>query len=186
MHETIRRRFSEANIKKWGKPDIVLIDNLRDKDGAALASSGAARGMLVVAALDSEGSGEEEKTFVPDIIVRQKLARRLCQKQFLEKKPLSRREQDTLLPYADFVRVLTALKEEGAVPKEIAWKDVAFARAVPCSECRGGYAGNIGLQEVSTGNAQIGINLAEEGLFKSAQGQTSVEEILAMLYDGRQ
>ena len=167
-------------------PDIVLIDNLRDKDGAALASSGAARGMLVVAALDSEGSGEEEKTFVPDIIVRQKLARRLCQKQFLEKKPLSRREQDTLLPYADFVRVLTALKEEGAVPKEIAWKDVAFARAVPCSECRGGYAGNIGLQEVSTGNAQIGLNLAEEGLFKSAQGQTSVEEILAMLYDGRQ
>ena len=81
--------------------------------------------------------------------------------------------------------MLSALKEEGVVGKETPWKEVKFARAVPCSECRGGYAGDIGLQEVSAGGTRIGLNLAEDGLFKSAQGQTSLEEVLSMLYDGR-
>lgn len=167
-------------------PDIVLIDSIRDSGGAALASSGAARGILVVAVLDSGATSEEEKTFLPELAINQKLARKLCQKQFLEKRPLSRREQDALLPHADFARVLSALKEEGAIPAGTAWKDVAFSHAVPCSECLGGYTGSIGLQEVFAPDAPLSLNLIEDGLFKSAQGLTSVEEVLSMLYDGRE
>jgi excinuclease ABC subunit C len=36
MHETIKRRFSEKNIKAWGKPDLVLIDGGKGQLDAAI------------------------------------------------------------------------------------------------------------------------------------------------------
>lgn len=36
MNETIRRRFSEKNIKAWGKPDLVLIDGGKGQLDAAI------------------------------------------------------------------------------------------------------------------------------------------------------
>ncbi len=36
MHETITRRFSEKNIKAWGKPDLVLIDGGKGQLEAAI------------------------------------------------------------------------------------------------------------------------------------------------------
>jgi len=36
MYETIRRRFSEKNIKAWGKPDLVLIDGGKGQLDAAI------------------------------------------------------------------------------------------------------------------------------------------------------
>jgi excinuclease ABC subunit C len=36
MHETIRRRFSEKNVKAWGKPDLVLIDGGKGQLDAAI------------------------------------------------------------------------------------------------------------------------------------------------------
>jgi excinuclease ABC subunit C len=36
MHETLFRRFSEKNIKSWGKPDIILIDGGKGQLDAAL------------------------------------------------------------------------------------------------------------------------------------------------------
>lgn len=38
MHETIARRFSQENIKKWGKPDLVLIDGGKGQLDAAIAA----------------------------------------------------------------------------------------------------------------------------------------------------
>jgi excinuclease ABC subunit C len=36
MHETLSRRFSEKNIKAWGKPDLILIDGGKGQLDAAL------------------------------------------------------------------------------------------------------------------------------------------------------
>jgi excinuclease ABC subunit C len=36
MHDTIKRRFSERNIKKWGIPDLVIIDGGKGQLGAAI------------------------------------------------------------------------------------------------------------------------------------------------------
>ena len=36
MHEAISRRFSEANVKKWGKPDLLLIDGGKGQLSMAL------------------------------------------------------------------------------------------------------------------------------------------------------
>lgn len=36
MHETLKRRFSESNIKKWGNPDLLLIDGGKGQLAAAI------------------------------------------------------------------------------------------------------------------------------------------------------
>ncbi|HEX5797988.1 MAG TPA: excinuclease ABC subunit UvrC [Candidatus Saccharimonadales bacterium] len=38
MHEVITRRFSETNIKKWGKPDLILIDGGKGQVSSALSA----------------------------------------------------------------------------------------------------------------------------------------------------
>jgi type IV pilus assembly protein PilB len=103
---------------------------------------------------------------------------------------------------ANFGRVLAALKEEGVVDKDKQWKELLFARATSCNECEGGYRGLVGLQEVLPVTALIKellkegaepakieeqareegmLSLAEDGLFKAAQGITSVEEVVRVL-----
>jgi excinuclease ABC subunit C len=38
MHETLRRRLSEKNVKAWGRPDLVLIDGGKGQLDAAIAA----------------------------------------------------------------------------------------------------------------------------------------------------
>ncbi|HVU80215.1 MAG TPA: ATPase, T2SS/T4P/T4SS family [Candidatus Paceibacterota bacterium] len=99
---------------------------------------------------------------------------------------------------ADFGRALAALKDEGVVGRDMQWKDLLFSRAADCSECEGGYRGRVGLQEALPISAYIKelvrqdaetpaldraarkegmLSMTEDGLFKAAQGLTSVEEI---------
>jgi type IV pilus assembly protein PilB len=131
-------------------------------------------------------------------VVATELVRKLCP-HCKQEKYLTREEARALEPLADFGRVLSALKEEGVVPSTQAWKDTVFYSAVGCSKCEEGYQGYAGLQEVapvsSVGkellikDASIEeialqareegvLTLAEDGLFKAAQGITSIEEIL--------
>ena len=42
MNETIARRFGEVNVRKWGKPDVVLIDGGKGQLDAALKARDAA------------------------------------------------------------------------------------------------------------------------------------------------
>jgi type II secretory ATPase GspE/PulE/Tfp pilus assembly ATPase PilB-like protein len=78
--------------------------------------------------------------------------------------------------------VLAALKAEGVVGESVQWKELLFARGVGCSRCEEGYKGCIGLQEILPGgSAQPPLNIVEDGLFKAAQGLTSIEEIQGLL-----
>jgi type II secretory ATPase GspE/PulE/Tfp pilus assembly ATPase PilB-like protein len=100
---------------------------------------------------------------------------------------------------ADLGRVLAALKEESVVGKDVAWKELMFKRATQCEACLDGYQGKIGLQEVLLATAPIKellrteasaedidkeargegmLTIIEDGLFKAAQGVTTVEEVL--------
>ena len=105
----------------------------------------------------------------------------MCTKAFHHSNKFSRAEGSALQPYADFVKVLNALKEEHVIEPSVAWKDVEFARATPCSECKGGYSGRVGLQEVVEKGSAVGLNLVEDGLFKAASNLTSVDEVLGLL-----
>jgi type IV pilus assembly protein PilB len=115
---------------------------------------------------------------------------------------LSRAEGAPLEAYADFGRVLANLKAESIVEENTQWKELLFARAAPCSKCEGGYKGLVGLQEVllvtpdiqdlirkgakaeeiqQTAHEGSMDTLVEDGLFKAAQGITSIEEVFRLI-----
>ncbi len=156
-------------------PDVVMVDSIESTEAASLAAAAAARGVFVLAA--AEGS---ERLPAAGLFIRTATVAKLCDKHFAEKAKLSRAQQDELeRKGADFAKVLAALKEEGKIDKDAAWKELLFTRPQGCSECEGGYRGRIGLHEVRSPGLP-GLNMIEDGLYKAAQGLTSVDEILAL------
>lgn len=191
-------------------PQVVMVDDVADKEVAALVASAASRGVLVLCGIEAAGAAEALEVLIeagaPARAVASSFAcavgvakvERLCTKQFHDKRALSRAQAEVLEPYTDFSRVFNALKEEDKIDTT-QWKEVHFARPTSCTECSTGYQGHIGLQEVlpaTTGIKELlqsgasaeelaalaheegMLTLAEDGLFKAAQGLTSIEEVV--------
>jgi type II secretory ATPase GspE/PulE/Tfp pilus assembly ATPase PilB-like protein len=130
--------------------------------------------MLVLAAT------KDASDFVAvDTIISLQLVPRLCD-MCKEKYQLSRQESDALEEVVNFAKVLAALRDEEIVDKQLPWKDLQFYIARGCHECTRGYKGVLGLQEVSN-PSRGGFNLIEDGLYKAAQGLTSIEAILSLI-----
>jgi hypothetical protein len=123
------------------------------------------------------GTTDESLLGQADLLVRLALVRKLATNQFAHKAPLSRAEAEALEPLADFARVYAALKDEQVIEPGAAWKDIGFAHAVPSTEHPTGYEGYIGLQEVLARGFET-LTIVEDGLFKAAQGQTGVGELV--------
>ncbi|MDO8553113.1 MAG: GspE/PulE family protein [bacterium] len=134
------------------------------------------------------------------VIVGQRLVRKLSPDR--EKYELSRNEQMQLEKEVDAGAVLRSLKEEKAVPKEATWKNVPFYRPKETAESPSGYSGRIGIHEVlpvtltikelimasGTGDAlekqarsEGMLSMSEDGIFKAAQGITTIEEVLRVI-----
>lgn len=134
------------------------------------------------------------------VAVGQRLVRRLCESK--ESYTLSTHEREELEKHMDLDRVLTSLKDEGVVKKSATWNSIPFYRPKPSAECEDGYKGRLGIHEVfevspaikevvmSKGTAdaikaqaqQEGmLTMAEDGIFKAALGQTSIEEVLRVV-----
>jgi len=165
---------TEVRVALKQDPDVLIVDDVKDESTANLVRTAADRGVFVIASAPNDD-------LRGDIEVRLALVRRLCTKAFHHSNKFSRAEGSALEPYADFVKVLNALKEEHVIDQSVAWKDVEFARATACSECKGGYSGHIGLQEVVGQGGTVGLTLIEDGLFKAAINLTSVDEVLSLL-----
>lgn len=153
-------------------PDVVMLDSITDRDTADLALAAAARGVLVLAS-----TAHEQLVPGADAVVRTGLVRKLCDKQTRRTHALERRHLQPLEPYADFAKVLAALKEEERVAQTLAWKDVRYAQATGCSECEGGYRGRTGIYEVAVPGGP-GLNVIEDALYKAAAGITAAAEVL--------
>lgn len=136
------------------------------------------------------------------VIIGQRLVRRLCPQK--TKYELSRDEQSSLEHVVDQGVVLRSLKEEKAVAKDATWKDISFYHPKEGGECPSGYSGRIGIYEVlpvtttikelimknATGDdiekqaRQEGmLTMSEDGIFKAAQGMTTIEEVLRVITD---
>ena len=134
------------------------------------------------------------------IVVGQRLVRRLCADK--SKYELSRDEQAQLEHVIDPGTVLRSLKEEKAVAKDATWKDIPFYRPKESAECPSGYSGRIGIYEVLSVTATIKelimknatgdeiekqarsegmLTMSEDGIFKAAQGLTTIEEVLRVI-----
>jgi type IV pilus assembly protein PilB len=172
-------------------PDILMVSEIKDEETAALVTSAAARGIFVIAGLAAnraaEGAEKMLELNVDPLMLEGVLAasvgtrvvKKICP-DCKEEYHLSRVEAAPIEKHADFGRVLAALKAEGVVEERVQWKELFFARAVGCSKCEGGYTGMIGLQEIQIKN-ETPLNIIEDGLFKAAQGLTSLEEVRNML-----
>lgn len=135
------------------------------------------------------------------IIIAQRLVRKLCMSGS-EKYILSKDELDSLSKSVNMDRVLGFLKEGGIIKQSNGWDEVYFYKANPSSECEDGYKGRVGIYEILAVtptiselimNGAIGIKIEEQakkegmmtmiedGMFKAAQGATTIEEVLRVI-----
>ena len=191
-------------------PDIIMVGEIRDKETASLAINAALTGHLVLSTLHTNSAagaiprlldmGVEPFLLVSTlrVIIGQRLVRRLSnQKETYE---LSRDQQAELERVIDPGTVLRALKDEKILAKDGTWKNVSFSR--PKEGGQGPYAGRVGIYEVlpvtstikelmmkSGGGDDIYkqarsegmLTMSEDGIFKAAQGNTTIEEVLRVI-----
>lgn len=134
------------------------------------------------------------------VIIGQRLVRRLdANKQTYD---LSRDQQAQLEHVVDAGAVLKALKDEKIIAKEAAWKNVPFFHPKESTEHPSGYSGRVGIYEVMPVTSTIKeliiggkgddaieaqarkegmLTMSEDGIFKAAQGMTTIEEVLRVI-----
>ena len=136
------------------------------------------------------------------VIIGQRLVRRLTPEKI--KYNLSRDEQAQLEHISNPALVLSSLKEEKIAEPSATWGKVPFYHAGESAEHPTGYTGRMGIYEVlvvtptikemimanKTGDeieAQARtegmLTMSEDGVFKSAQGITSIEEVMRVITD---
>lgn len=134
------------------------------------------------------------------VIIGQRLVRKLSAEK--EKHELTHDEQAQLEKVVDAGAVLRTLKDEKAVAKEATWNKILFASPKESTEAPSGYQGRIGIYEVlpvtqtikelvmknATGDdiekqakSEGMLTMAEDGIFRAAQGITTIEEVLRVV-----
>ena len=134
------------------------------------------------------------------VAIGQRLVRRLCDDRIQH--TLSKAEQDELSKKINMDFVLANMKEEGVVDPKATWNSIPFYKPKENGETEDGYKGRMGIHEVleisptlkemvmagKTGDeveAQARkegmLTMLEDGIFKAAQGSTSIEEVLRVI-----
>ena len=134
------------------------------------------------------------------VAVGQRLVRRLADDKVQH--TLSKAEQDELAKKINMDLVLTSLKEEGIIDAKATWNTIPFCRPNENGESEDGYKGRMGIHEVleisptlkemvmagKTGDEvetqarkEGMLTMLEDGIFKAAQGMTSIEEVLRVI-----
>jgi len=134
------------------------------------------------------------------VAVGQRLVRKLSD----DKLPytLTKAEKDELGGKVDLDKVLLVMKEEGLVKDDATWNDVTFYHPKENGESEDGYKGRMGIHEVLEVSPTIKdmvmadktgdeledqarkegmLTMLEDGIFKAAQGLTSIEEVLRVI-----
>ena len=134
------------------------------------------------------------------VAVGQRLVRRLTEEK--ESYTLSANERADIGKYVDLDRVLEALKNEKIVKESATWNTVPFYRPKEGLEGDAGYKGRMGIHEVlhispavkeivlASGTSDAieiqarkegMLTMIEDGIYKAALGQTSIEEVLRVI-----
>ena len=135
-----------------------------------------------------------------NVIIAQRLVRRLCNVK--EKYTLTEAEVTALKKSVDLDRVMKVLKEESIVAPNATWADVPFCRPKKSEESEDGYKGRVGIHEVlkmsptirdlimkgatpveieEQGKKEGMTTMLEDGIVKSVQGVTTIEEVLRVV-----
>ncbi|MEK7503172.1 MAG: ATPase, T2SS/T4P/T4SS family [Patescibacteria group bacterium] len=135
-------------------------------------------------------------------IIAQRLIRRLCKDK--DQYFMSPEEERELRKYVDLDRVLKFLKDEKIVSPGSSWKNIPLYKPKSNPECPDGYLDRIGIHEVLRMSPTIKnlvmssatsddiekqaksegmMTMLEDGIFKCAQGITTVEEVLRVIHE---
>jgi type IV pilus assembly protein PilB len=192
-------------------PDIIMVGEIRDNETASLAINAALTGHLVLSTLHTNSASGAIPRLIDmkvepfliistlDVIIAQRLVRKLSSKK--EKYNLTKAEVESLSKAVDLDIVLNTLKEEKVVGKGDNWENIPFYRAEK-NAGEEAFKGRMGIYEVLNvssavrdmiikGAAAEDINLQarkegmltmlEDGIFKAAQGLTTIEELLRVV-----
>jgi len=134
------------------------------------------------------------------VAVGQRLVRRLADDKIQH--TLTKAEQDELAKKINMDFVLANLKEENIVDGKATWNTIPFYKPKEKGETEDGYKGRMGIHEVleisptlkdmvmqgKTGDEvetqarkEGMLTMLEDGIFKAAQGMTSIEEVLRVI-----
>jgi type IV pilus assembly protein PilB len=134
------------------------------------------------------------------VAVGQRLVRRLTEDKIQH--TLTKAEQDELAKKINMDFVLANLKEENIVDSRATWNTIPFYKPKEKGETDDGYKGRMGIHEVleisptlkdmvmqgKTGDEveiqarkEGMLTMLEDGIFKAAQGMTSIEEVLRVI-----
>ncbi|MEN9647509.1 MAG: hypothetical protein RLY57_313 [Candidatus Parcubacteria bacterium] len=135
-----------------------------------------------------------------EIIIGQRLVRKLSsakEKYFLTSAGIA-----SLGKIVDLDRMMKFLKDEKIVPADAEWEKVPFYKPKPSEESDDGYKGRVGIHEVLKMSSTIRdlimknataeqielqakkegmLTMTEDGIFKSVQGFTTIEEVLRVI-----
>jgi type IV pilus assembly protein PilB len=191
-------------------PDILMVGEIRDAETAGLAINAALTGHLVLSTLHTNSASGALPRLLDmgaeaflisstvNLIIAQRLVRKLCPDTFLKYK-LKTSDIEDIKKYVDVDKVMDHLHQNKIVEKSKQFADLDFYKPNPSKKCPDGYSGRIGIYEVLLVSESIKalitsqtssdeleararkegmITMAEDGIIKAAQGITSIEEVL--------
>jgi type IV pilus assembly protein PilB len=134
------------------------------------------------------------------VVIGQRLVRKLCDEK--EEYTLSTEEVDQIAESVNVDRVVQTLKDENVIGQDDSLDSITFYKPKSTEKCEDGYSGRVGIYEVLSISEPIKdlvvqeaatedieqqarkdgmITMLEDGIFKAAQGQTSIEEVLRVV-----
>ena len=192
-------------------PDIIMVGEIRDNETASLAINASLTGHLVLSTLHTNSAAGAVPRLIDmkiepfliistiDAIIGQRLVRKLSDKK--EKYILSKAEIESISKVVNLDIVLKTLKEEKIVGKGDGWDKIHFYK--PKKDAgEDGFKSRIGIYEVLNVSTAIKdliikgsttedielqakkegmLTMLEDGIFKAAQGLTTIEEVLRVV-----
>lgn len=192
-------------------PDIIMVGEIRDGETASLAINASLTGHLVLSTLHTNSAAGAVPRLIDmkvepfliistiDAIIAQRLVRKLSTKK--EKYYLSKAEIESISKVVDLDIVLQTLKEEKIIGKSDSWENVPFYRPEKDAG-EDAFKSRIGIYEVLNVSTAIKdliikgsttedielqakkegmLTMLEDGIFKAAQGLTTIEEVLRVV-----
>jgi type II secretory ATPase GspE/PulE/Tfp pilus assembly ATPase PilB-like protein len=135
-----------------------------------------------------------------NVVIAQRLVRKLAKGS--AKSHLSKSELEALAAHIDLDKILALLKDEKVIEKSASWEKVPFYKPQKSIESEDGYKGRVGIYEVLVVSSSIRelimqgatsekieeqarkegmLLMIEDGIFKAAQGVTTIEEVLRVV-----
>ncbi|OHA86129.1 MAG: hypothetical protein A3A90_01075 [Candidatus Zambryskibacteria bacterium RIFCSPLOWO2_01_FULL_35_19] len=192
-------------------PDIIMVGEIRDNETASLAINASLTGHLVLSTLHTNSAAGSVPRLIDmkvepfliistiDAIIAQRLVRKLSDEK--EKYTLSKLEIESISKVVNLDIVLKALREEKIVGKGDNWDKIHFYKPKKGAK-DGGFKSRIGIYEVLNVSTAIKdliikgsttedielqakkegmLTMLEDGIFKAAQGLTTIEEVLRVV-----